>query len=68
MSQIETYNVVGMTCDHCVRAVTEEVTALEGVCHVDVDLPAGQVKVTSVEPVPLTKIRGAVEEAGYALA
>ena len=68
MSQIETYDVVGMTCDHCVRAVTEEVSALEGVCHVDVDLRAGQVKVTTLEPVPVTKIRDAVEEAGYALA
>ena len=68
MSQIETYDVVGMTCDHCVRAVTDEVTALEGVCHVDVDLHAGQVKVTTLEPVPVTRIRDAVEEAGYALA
>jgi copper ion binding protein len=68
MPQIETYDVAGMTCDHCVRAVTEEVTALEGVCHVDVDLASGQVKVTTLEPVPVTKIREAVAEAGYALA
>ena len=68
MSQIETYEVVGMTCDHCVRAVTEEVTALEGVSQVVVDLLAGQVRVTSQEAVPVTRIREAVEEAGYALA
>lgn len=68
MSHIDTYDVVGMTCDHCVRAVTEEVTAIEGVSQVVVHLLAGQVRVTSHETVPVTKIREAVEEAGYALA
>ena len=68
MSQIETYDVVGMTCDHCVRSVTEEVGAVTGVSQVSVDLLAGQVRVTTEETVPVTKIREAVEEAGYALA
>jgi copper ion binding protein len=68
MSQIETYDVVGMTCDHCVRAVTEEVGAVTGVSQVTVDLLAGRVRVTTEETVPVVKIREAVEEAGYALA
>jgi copper chaperone len=68
MSQTETYDVVGMTCDHCVRSVTEEVSAVKGVSAVDVDLRTGQVRVTTQETVPVTKIRDAVEEAGYALA
>jgi copper chaperone len=68
MPQIETYDVVGMTCDHCVRAVIEQVSALEGVCHVDVDLPAGRVSVTTEHSVPVARIREAVAEAGYALA
>ena len=68
MSQIETYDVVGMTCDHCVRAVTEEVGAVTGVSQVTVDLLAGRVRVTTEETVPVIKIREAVEEAGYALA
>lgn len=68
MSQIETYEVVGMTCDHCVRAVTEEVGAVTGVSQVTVDLLAGRVRVTTEETVPVVKIREAVEEAGYALA
>ena len=68
MSQIETYEVVGMTCDHCVRAVTEEVGAVTGVSQVSVDLLAGRVRVTTEETVPVVKIREAVEEAGYALA
>jgi len=64
----ETYDVVGMTCDHCVRSVTAEVSALEGVSEVQVDLPTGKVHVTSEQPVPAAQLREAIEEAGYALA
>jgi copper ion binding protein len=68
MSFIETHDVVGMTCDHCVRAVTTEVGAIEGVTDVRVDLPTGKVRVTAEQAVPTAKLREAVEEAGYALA
>ena len=69
MPQIETYDVVGMTCDHCVHAVTTEVSALDGVSSVQVDLPTGKVHVTTTEqPVPRARLREAVEEAGYSLA
>ncbi len=63
-----TYTVVGMTCDHCVNAVTEEVSAVPGVREVDVDLGSGGLAVTSDTTVDDTAIRGAVEEAGYELA
>ena len=46
-----TYTVVGMTCGHCVDAVTEEVGAVPGVTAVDVDLASGGLTVTSTEPV-----------------
>ncbi|HEY4603540.1 MAG TPA: heavy-metal-associated domain-containing protein, partial [Blastococcus sp.] len=36
-----TYTVVGMTCGHCVSAVTEEVSQVPGVTAVDVDLASG---------------------------
>ena len=68
MSYIETHDVVGMTCDHCVRAVRAEVSAIEGVTNVDVDLIRGVVHVTAEQPVRTTALREAVEEAGYALA
>ena len=68
MSHIETHNVVGMTCDHCVRAVRAEVSAIKGVTDVDVDLVGGIVRVTAEQPVPVTAVRSAVEEAGYTLA
>ena len=63
-----TYTVTGMTCGHCVRSVTEEVTALPGVADVDVDLATGALTVHSTTPVDDDVVRAAVEEAGYALA
>ena len=68
MSYIETHDVVGMTCDHCARAVHAEVSAIEGVTHVDVDLTRGVVRVTAEQTVPTPALREAVEEAGYTLA
>ena len=68
MSDIETHDVVGMTCGHCARAVRTEVSAIEGVTDVDVDLIRGVVHVTAEQPVSTTALREAVEEAGYALA
>jgi copper chaperone len=67
MSSTETYSVVGMTCDHCARSVSAEVGAISGVTDVHVDLPSGQVTVTS-EGLDRSQVRGAVEEAGYQLA
>jgi copper chaperone CopZ len=59
------YTVVGMTCGHCVNAVTEEVGAVPGVTSVDVDLASGGLTVTSTQPVDDGAVRAAVEEAGY---
>jgi copper ion binding protein len=63
----ETYDVVGMTCDHCVRSVTEEVSALAGVSQVEVDLASGKVHVTTREPITAEQVREAVAGAGYQL-
>jgi copper chaperone len=63
-----TYTVVGMTCDHCISAVTDEVSQLPGVTAVDVDLASGGLTVTSEAPVEETAVRAAVEEAGYEVA
>ena len=63
-----TYTVVGMTCGHCVTAVTEEVAALSGVTAVDVDLAGGVLTVSSDAPVDESAVRAAVEEAGYEVA
>ncbi|WP_116043234.1 heavy-metal-associated domain-containing protein [Amycolatopsis palatopharyngis] len=62
-----TYTVKGMTCGHCVRSVTEEVSEIEGVTNVAVDLPTGAVTVTSAKELGADEVRAAVEEAGYEL-
>ena len=67
----DTYRVNGMTCEHCVAAVTEELSALDGVSAVDIDLVAGgtsTVTVTSAAPLDHTLVAAAVDEAGYELA
>jgi copper chaperone len=63
-----TYTVSGMTCGHCVASVTEEISEIDGVTDVAVDLPTGAVTVTSTTPVDSADVRAAVEEAGYQLA
>ena len=68
MSTIETHDVVGMTCDHCARAVSAEVNSITGVIDVAVDVATGTVRVTADRPVPADVLRAAIEEAGYALA
>jgi copper chaperone len=63
-----TFTVVGMTCGHCVSAVTEEVSQVPGVTAVDVDLASGGLTVTGDAPVDETAVRAAVQEAGYEVA
>ena len=60
-----TYTVTGMTCGHCVRSVTEEVSEVPGVTAVDVDLASGRVTVSGDRPVDDAAVRAAVAEAGY---
>lgn len=66
-----TLKISGMTCRHCVAAVTEELAALEGVHEVTVDLVSGgasTVTVISETTLDDDAVRGAVDEAGYELA
>ena len=63
-----TFSVTGMTCQHCVASVTEEVQEIAGVTDVRVDLAAGSVSVTSDQPLSEADVKAAVEEAGYQLA
>ncbi len=60
-----TYQVQGMTCGHCVSAVSSEIGELAGVSDVSVDLATGKVIVTADQPLDDKAVRAAVEEAGY---
>jgi copper chaperone len=62
-----TFAVTGMTCGHCVAAVTEELSAVPGVTEVSVDLVPGAastVSVTSDGPVSRDEVAAALDEAG----
>jgi copper chaperone CopZ len=62
-----TYTASGLTCEHCVNAVTSELAALDGVQRVTVDLVAGgesQVTVTSDRELPVDAVAGALDAAG----
>ena len=61
------YAVTGLTCEHCVRAVSQELGSLGGVRGVTVDLaPGGQSRVTVTRDAPVTgeAVAAALDEAG----
>jgi copper chaperone len=67
--QIETrdYTVEGMSCEHCVRSVREEVGEIEGVTAVHVDLATGRLRVSG-QRFSDEAVTAAVDEAGYHVA
>jgi len=65
-TNLREYTVVGMTCDHCVLSVTEEVGEVAGVERVDVDLTSGRMIVAG--DASEQAVRDAVAEAGYEVA
>jgi copper chaperone len=62
-----TYRVAGMTCDHCVASVREEVSAVPGVERVDVELATDRLTVSG-EGFTDQAVSAAVNDAGYELA
>lgn len=60
------YAVTGMTCSHCERSVTAEVTQLDGVTAIDISAATGTLVVTSAAPLDDATVIAAVDEAGYA--
>lgn len=58
-----TFDVKGMTCSHCVRAVTNAVQEIDAQARVEVDLASGTVLVDSTSPA--AAIAHAIEAAGY---
>ncbi|MEU9045565.1 MULTISPECIES: cation transporter [unclassified Kitasatospora] len=67
MSSTITYTVSGMSCGHCEKAISEELSALAGVTEVAADAKAGTVTVSSAAPLEDEQVRAAVDEAGYEL-
>ncbi|MBF4162572.1 heavy-metal-associated domain-containing protein [Nocardioides acrostichi] len=67
MSVTSTWTVTGMTCEHCVASVTEELEEVAGVESVSVALDSGEVVVTSADELARDAVAAAVDEAGYTL-
>jgi copper chaperone CopZ len=68
MTTVTTLSVAGMTCSHCVSAVSQELKAVPGVHDVSVELRNGgtsSVRVMSDAALPEAALREAVDEAGY---
>ena len=64
MAETMTYSVPGMTCEHCTHAVSSELSAIDGVSEVAVDLETKLVTVIG-ESLDDQVLRAAIEEAGY---
>ncbi|SIQ33310.1 heavy-metal-associated domain-containing protein [Pseudacidovorax sp. RU35E] len=62
-SPLHVFQVSGMSCQHCVRAVTRAVQDVDPDAEVRIDLPAGRVEVQSTETSPA--LQDAIREAGY---
>lgn len=61
----KTFLVEGMTCQHCVNAVTAEVSAVSNVSRVHVDLDTGRVSVDSTATLDVESVLNAITAAGY---
>ena len=58
-------NVKGMSCQHCVMAVTKALGALDGIQNVQVDLKTGVATYEEIKPVDATVVAAAIKKAGY---
>ena len=65
MSETTTITVDGMTCGHCAASVREEISEIDGVQQVDVDVASGRVDITSDAALDPAAVGAAVTEAGY---
>jgi len=63
---MQKFQVKGMSCGHCVRAITQAVQALDDKAEVQVDLPAGEVRVAS--ELSAERLMEAIREEGFEVA
>ena len=64
MADERIYRVPGMSCDHCRAAITAEVSAVDGVTSVEVDLDSKLVRIRG-DALADDRLRAAIDEAGY---
>ena len=60
-----TIKIKGMSCDHCVRAVSKVLNSIEGIKNVKVDLAKGEATFIEEKPVDVNMIKEQIKKAGY---
>jgi copper chaperone len=65
VSPVKSIKIKGMSCQHCVMAVTKALSAIEGINNVKVDLKSGEASYDEIKPVDAKIIAAAVKKAGY---
>ena len=60
-----TVKIQGMSCNHCVMAVTKALSAVQGIKNPKVDFERGEATFEEENPVQLGVVREAIEKAGY---
>ena len=60
-----TIKIKGMSCNHCVKAVTEALNEIDGIRDIKVDLAKGEATFDEVRPVHLETVREKIKKAGY---
>jgi len=65
---MKTIKIKGMTCNHCVMAVTKALEKIDGVKDVEVDLAKGEATFDEVKPVDMEVVKERIRKAGYDIA
>ncbi|MBA4395964.1 MAG: mercury transporter [Syntrophus sp. (in: bacteria)] len=62
---MKTIKVKGMSCSHCVKAVTEALAAVDGIDHVEISLEKGEATFDEMKPVDMSVIKEKIRKAGF---
>jgi len=62
---MKTIKIEGMTCNHCVMAVTRTLNEIDGIENVKVDLNKGEASFDEVKPLDMEIIKDSIKKAGY---
>ena len=65
---MKTITVKGMTCQHCVKSVTEAIEKVDGTKNVKVDLDSGKASFDEAAPVDTASVKQAIEDIGFEVA
>ncbi|MGA2333196.1 MAG: cation transporter [Syntrophales bacterium] len=65
---MKTVKIKGMTCNHCVMAVTNALKEIDGITNVKVDLQKAEATFDEVKPVDMGVVKERIRKAGYDIA